>query len=253
MTPVFLRGIFPDAPPPGWEEGLLFSIWQDRGLLWDIWVNLFFGNRFNMLMDGLYFSMRVAVFGAMIGWLLGFILALLKISKIKPLRAVSTVYISVIRGIPLLVQLMIWWFVIFATSGFERLLVCIIAFGASSGAYVAEIFRAGILSVDKGQTEAGRSVGLSSAKTMILIIFPQAFKNALPALINDFIILFKDTSVVGFIGAMDFLRQANHITSLTFNAFVPLFFVAIVFWCVVQTLTVLMSKVERRLRQSDSR
>jgi His/Glu/Gln/Arg/opine family amino acid ABC transporter permease subunit len=234
---------FRDAPPPGWEEGLL----------WQIWNNLLRGERLNMLINGLGLTVQVAVFGAMIGWVLGFCLALMKLSRFKPLRMVAATYISVIRGIPLLVQLMIWYFVIFATAGLSKLMVCIITFGVSSGAYVAEIFRAGILSVDHGQTEAGRSVGLSSAKTMRLIIFPQALKNALPALMNDFIILFKDTSIVGFIGAMDILRVANHITSRTFDAFVPLITVAIVFWCVVQTLTVLMGKLERRLRKGDSR
>jgi len=261
MTPFFLS-VFRDAPPPGWEEGFLYNIWYDRGLLWDIWFNLFHGERFNMLLEGLWLSVRIAVFGAMIGWVLGFILALMKLSTLNirifkqrfyPLRTVASIYISVIRGLPLLVQLMIWWFVIFGTSDLSRLLVCIIGFGVSSGAYVAEIFRAGILSVDKGQTEAGRSLGLSTIKNLRLIVFPQAIKNALPALMNDFIILFKDTSVVGFIGAMDLLRMANHITSMTFNAWIPLIFVAIVYWCVVQSLTVLMGRLERRLRKSDTR
>jgi His/Glu/Gln/Arg/opine family amino acid ABC transporter permease subunit len=246
-------GIFRDAPPPGWEEGFRYGIWEERGLLWDIWINLFHGERFNMLMSGLFFTVRVAIFGAVIGWILGFILSLLKLSPVRPLRFIAATYISIIRGVPLSVQLMIWWFVIFSTAGFSRLMVCIIAFGASSGAYVAEIFRAGILSVDKGQTEAGRSVGLSATKTMILIIFPQAIKNALPSLVNDFIILFKDTSVVGFIGAMDMLRMANHITSFTFNAFVPLIAVAIVYWTVVTLLSLFMGQLERRLRKSDSR
>jgi His/Glu/Gln/Arg/opine family amino acid ABC transporter permease subunit len=238
-----LLSSFREAPPSGWEEGLL----------WHIWNNLLRGARFDMLLNGLGITVQIAVFGAMIGWVLGFTLALMRISRFAPLRFVAAAYISVIRGVPLLVQIMIWYFVIFARSGLADILVCIIAFGVSSGAYVAEIFRAGILSVDKGQTEAGRSVGLSSAKTMTLVIFPQALKNALPSLVNDFIILFKDTSVVGFIGTMDMLRVANHITSRTFNAFVPLITVAVVYWCVVQALTILMSRLERRLRKSDSR
>jgi polar amino acid transport system permease protein/polar amino acid transport system substrate-binding protein len=242
MNTIVLRA-FQDAPPPGWEEGLL----------WDIWNNLLRGERLNMLLGGLGVTVQIAVFGAMIGWVLGFTLALMRISKFAPLRWVSTTYISVIRGVPLLVQVMIWYFIIFATSSLHPLTICIIAFGVSSGGYVAEIFRAGILSVDKGQTEAGRSVGLSSSKTMLLIIFPQAIKNALPSLVNDFVILFKDTSIVGYVGMMDMLRVANHITGRTFNSFVPLITVAIVYWCVVQALTILAGKLERRLRKGDSR
>jgi His/Glu/Gln/Arg/opine family amino acid ABC transporter permease subunit len=235
-----------EAPPSGWEEGLL----------WDIWNNLLRGNRTVMLLKGLGTSALIAVFAAMIGWVSGFAVALVRISKSKiliPLRIITTVYVSIIRGVPLLVQLMIWWFVIIASADADRLLVCIIAFGFSNGAYVSEIFRGGILSVDKGQTEAGRSIGLSAAKTMILIVFPQAFKNSLPALVNDFTILFKDTSIVGFIGLVDMLRAANHITAFTFNSFIPLITVAIVYWCVVTPLIALMNRLERRMRKSDSR
>jgi His/Glu/Gln/Arg/opine family amino acid ABC transporter permease subunit len=239
----FILNSIKEAPPPGWEEGLL----------WDIWNNLMRGERTSMLLNGLGITVQIAIYGAMIGWVLGFTLALMRLSRFRVPRAVAATYVSVIRGVPLLVQVMIWYFVIFATTNLPKLLVCVIAFGVSSGGYVAEIFRAGILSVDKGQTEAGRSVGLSSSKTMLLIIFPQAIKNALPSLVNDFVILFKDTSVVGFIGTMDMLRVANHITGRTFNAFVPLITVAIVYWCVVQALSMLAGKLERRLRKSDSR
>ncbi|MCL2697277.1 MAG: amino acid ABC transporter permease [Oscillospiraceae bacterium] len=245
MIPLILSSIR-EVPPLGWEEGLL----------WDIWNNLLRGDRPFMLLRGLGISARIAVFGAMIGWVIGFSVALIRISKSKILallRAITTVYISVIRGVPLLVQLMIWWFVIVGSADADRLFVCIICFGVSSGAYVSEVFRAGILSVDKGQTEAGRSVGLSAFKTMTLIVFPQAVKNALPALVNDFTILFKDTSVVGFIGMVDMLRAANHITAFTFNSFIPLITVAIVYWSVVTPLIALMSRLERRLRKSDSR
>jgi len=252
MSPLVLR-LFRDAPPPGWEEGLRYDIWAERGFLWDLWFNLIHANRFGMIVDGLLLTLQIAACGVLIGTVLGFILALMKLSTFVPLRAVATVYISVIRGIPLVVQLLIWNFVILTSPEIPKVLICIVTFGINSGAYVAEIFRAGILSVDKGQTEAGRSVGLSSVKTMQLIVFPQAIKNALPSLCNEFIILFKDTSIVGFIGVMDMRRIADHITSRTFNSFIPLITVALIYLTIVLILTWLLGKLERRLRKSDTR
>jgi len=230
------------TPPAGWEEGLLFEIWR----------NLIQADRYMMLVNGLGLTLQIAVFSVVIGTALGFILALMKISRIRLFDAIATVYISVIRGIPLLVQLLIMNFVILPPTT-PRLLVCIITFGINSSAYVAEIFRAGILSVDHGQTEAGRSVGLSSTQTMGLIVFPQAIKNALPPLVSEFIILFKDTSIVGFIGVQDITMMGNVIRSRTFTAFVPLITVALVYLAVVIILTWLMGKLERRLRISDTR
>ena len=237
-----LLNAFRNTPPPGWEEGLLH----------DIWRNLIQADRYQMILDGLWLTLQIAFLAVIMGTILGFILALLKMSKRKALRAVATTYISTIRGIPLVVQLMLMRFVILP-SDMPLLWVCAITFGLHSGAYVAEIFRAGILSVDHGQSEAGRSLGLSSTKTMSLIIFPQAIKNALPALGNEFIILFKDTSIVGFIGVQDLTMMGNIIRSRTFTAFVPLIAVALIYLVVVLTLTWLLGKLERRLRKSDSR
>ena len=250
---MLLLTAFRDAPPPGWEEGLLHWIWQEKGILWDIWVNLIHANRFAMIMEGLWLTLQIAAAAVLIGTVLGFILALMKTSKFAPFRAISTVYISTMRGIPLVVQLLIWNYVVFTSPAFPKVLVCIITFGINSGAYVAEIFRAGILSVDHGQTEAGRSVGLGASQTMRLIVFPQAIKNALPPLCNEFITLFKDTSIVGFIGVQDMRRIADHITSRTFNAFVPLLFVALIYLVIVLILTKLLYMLERRLRVSDLR
>jgi His/Glu/Gln/Arg/opine family amino acid ABC transporter permease subunit len=252
MIPVILSA-FREAPPPGWEEGLRYSIWENGGFLWDLWFNLIHAERYKMIFDGLLLTLQIAAFGVLIGIVLGFILALMKLSRFTPFRAVATVYISVIRGIPLVVQLLIWYFVILTAPGIPIILICIITFGVNSGAYVAEIFRAGILSVDKGQTEAGRSVGLSSLQTMRLIILPQAIKNALPSLCNEFIILFKDTAIVGFIGVMDMRRAADHITSRTFNSFIPLITVALIYLAIVLVLTRFLGMLERRLRKSDSR
>ena len=237
-----LLNAFRYAPPPRWEEGLLF----------DIWRNLIQADRYQMLLDGLWLTLQISLLAVIMGTVFGFILALLKMSKRKPLRAIATTYISTIRGIPLVLQLMLMRWVILPQE-VSLLWVCVITFGMHSGAYVAEIFRAGILSVEHGQTEAGRSLGLSSTKTMSLIIFPQAIKNALPSLGNEFIILFKDTSIVGFIGAQDLTMMANVIRSRTFSAFVPLIAAALIYLVVVLTLTWLLGKLERRLRKSDSR
>jgi len=204
-------------------------------------------------LDGLLLTLQIAAIGVLIGIILGVILALMRLSRHSVLRGVATTYIAIVRGIPLVVQLLIWTYVIFTMPGFSKILICFITFGVNSGAYVSEIFRAGILSVDRGQTEAGRSVGLSSAQTMLLIVFPQAIKNALPSLCNEFIILFKDTSIVGFIGVMDMRRWADHITSRTLNAFVPLLAVAAIYLLIVVMLSRLLSMVERRLRVSDKR
>jgi len=244
---------FADAPPLGWEEGWLYNLWLERGLLWDIWFNLIHAERYLLILNGLLLTLLIAAVGVIIGIVFGFILALMKISRFKPLRLFATTYISIIRGIPMMVQLLIWTYLIFTSPGFSKLMICFIAFGINSGAYVAEIFRAGILSVDKGQTEAGRSVGLTSTQTMRLIVFPQAIKNALPPLCNEFIILFKDTALVGFIGVQEMTRAANLITSRTFNPFVSLLTVALIYLTIVLILTKLLSILERRLRKSDTR
>jgi len=225
----------------------------ESGILRDIWVNLIQHDRFLLILGGLVRTLQIAAFGVLIGCVLGFALAVMRLSRFTPLKMFATAYISIIRGIPLMVQLLLWNYVVFTTPGFSKVLVCIITFGVNSGAYVAEVFRAGILSVDRGQTEAGRSVGLSSIQTMRLIVLPQAIKNALPSLCNEFIILFKDTALVGFIGVQDMTRVANFITSRTFNAFVPLLFVALIYLIVVLILTKLLSMLERRLRESDKR
>ena len=241
MTLEFLNAFRYD-PPPGWEEGLLF----------DIWRNLIQYDRYQFLLNGLSLTAQIAFFAVILGTILGFLLALMKLSKHKPIQAIATAYISTIRGIPLLVQLLLMRFVILPMH-VPALWVCVITFGLHSSAYVAEIFRAGILSVDHGQTEAGRSLGLSSTKTMSLIVFPQAFKNALPSLVNEFIILFKDTSIVGFIGAQDLTQMAQFIRARTFSEFVPLIAIALIYLVLVLTMTWLMGLLERRLRKSDSR
>lgn len=158
-------------------------------------------------------------------------------------------YLTIFRGTPMVVQLMIWAFVIFPTM--DSLIVAIIGFGVNSGAYVSEIMRAGIMAVDKGQNEAGRSLGLSAWETMRLIILPQAFKNVLPALANEFIALVKETSIVGYIAVVDLTKAAALVRARTFDAFIPLFFVAAVYLLMVTILTFFQKRLERSMQASD--
>lgn len=158
-------------------------------------------------------------------------------------------YLTVIRGTPVVVQLMIWAFVVL--SSYNEILVAIIGFGINSGAYVSEIVRAGIMAVDKGQTEAGRSLGLSAAATMRLIILPQAFKNVLPALSNEVIALIKETSIVGYVAVTDLTKAAALVRARTFDAFVPLLFVAGAYLFMVIILTFFQRRLERNLQASD--
>ena len=188
--------------------------------------------------------------------LLGFLIAIVrtthdKTGKLKILNAICKVYLTVIRGTPVVVQLMIIYFIIFGSVDISKVLVAIIAFGINSGAYVAEIFRSGIMSIDNGQFEAGRSLGFNYAQTMMYIIMPQAFKNVLPTLCNEFISLLKETSVSGYIALQDLTKGGDIIRSRTYDAFMPLIAVALIYLAMVMIFTKLVSLLERRLRNSD--
>lgn len=174
-----------------------------------------------------------------------------KTGKLKILNAICKVYLTVIRGTPVVVQLMIIYFIIFGSVDISKVLVAIIAFGINSGAYVAEIFRSGIMSIDNGQFEAGRSLGFNYAQTMMYIIMPQAFKNVLPTLCNEFISLLKETSVSGYIALQDLTKGGDIIRSRTYDAFMPLIAVALIYLAMVMIFTKLVSLLERRLRNSD--
>jgi len=166
---------------------------------------------------------------------------------------IGKVYTDVIRGTPSVTQLMIIYFVVFATVDLEKWVIAAIAFGINSGAYVSEIIRAGILSIDKGQTEAGRSLGLNAMQTMVSIIIPQAVKNIFPALCNEFIVLVKETAIVGYIGLVDIQKAGDLIKSATFEAFMPLIATAIIYFVLIKTLTLALARVEKALRKSDNR
>ena len=234
----------PLIPPYGWEEGFRL----------DLYRNLIHEDRWLMIVGGVVPALLITLAGILLGLVIGFVIALMRISRYKILRALGTIYITIIRGIPLLIQIMIWGFVIFVNDDtVPRLFVAFVAFGINSSAYVAEILRAGILSVDRGQTEAGRSLGLNSFKNMHLIVMPQAIKNSLPSLVNEFITLFKDTSLIGVIAVVDITRAVDLIRSRTFTPFLPLMAAALVYLTIVTVLTWVLSIVERRLRKSDTR
>ena len=215
-------------------------------------------NRWHYLANGLGTTLLITFFSVLIGMVLGFIIAIVrfthdKTGKMKVGNFICRIYLTVIRGTPVVVQLLIIYFVIFASVPISKIFVAIIAFGINSGAYVAEIVRSGIASIDDGQFEAGRSLGLNYRQTMISIIFPQAFKNVLPALANECIVLLKETSVSGYIAVQDLTKGGDIIRSQTYSAFMPLISVAIIYLVMVVVLSHFVTKLERRLRQSDRR
>ena len=215
-------------------------------------------DRWKYITDGLFNTLRITFFAVLIGIFLGFLIAVVrstydKTHKLGVLNALCKVYLTVIRGTPVLVQLLIIYFVVFGSVKIDKTLVAVIAFGINSGAYVAEIFRSGIMSIDNGQFEAGRSLGFNYPQTMFYIVMPQAFKNVLPALGNELITLVKETSVVTVIGLRDLTKGAMIIQSKTYQAMVPYLAIAAIYLVIVMFLTWVMGKLERRLRQSDLR
>lgn len=223
----------------------------------DLWhsihISLIEGARWKTLMSGLGTTLIITIGAMALGTVLGVILALLKISKIKPLRWLSSFYIDVIRGTPVVVQLLIMYFVVFASVNMSKTIIAIIAFGLNSGAYVAEIIRAGILGVDKGQMEAGRSLGLTHGQTMARIIMPQAIKAILPTYANEFIVLVKETSVAGYIAIEDLTKMGDIIRSKTYEALVPLLIVALIYLFITSILSKVFKHLEERMRASDTR
>lgn len=222
-------------------------------------------NRYMYIVNGLIFSVGVTLVSATIGIILGIILAVMKLSHwyplknlkgfkdFNPLSKISYIYIDIVRGTPAVVQLMILANLIFVGALRDTPIMVIggIAFGLNSGAYVAEIIRAGIEGLDKGQMEAGRALGLSYYQTMKEIIIPQAVKNILPTLVSEFITLLKETSIIGFIGGIDLLRSANIITSQTYRGVEPLLAVGLIYLILTTIFTAFMRKIERGLKTSD--
>lgn len=210
-------------------------------------------NRYMWLVNGLGVTIKVSIFAVILGIIIGFLIAMCNLSKNKALKFFGKLYTDIIRGTPSVTQLMIIYFVIFATVRWEKWIIAGIAFGINSGGYVSEIIRAGILSIDKGQTEAGRSLGLNSAQTMFGIVMPQAIKNIFPTLCNEFIVLIKETAIVGYVGLMDVQKAGDFIKSTTFLAFMPLIGTAIIYYIMIKLLTLLFNWIEMSLRKSDLR
>ena len=234
---------------------------KERKIMWwqnfrDAFVlNFIKDDRWKYLTEGLKVTLLITAFAVLMGLFLGFIVAMIRSTyqntgKLKFLNALSVVYLTVIRGTPVLVQLMIIYYVIFSSGNVNKIIVAILAFGINSGAYQAEIFRAGINAVPKGQFEAGRSLGFNYYQTMGNIIMPQAFKNILPALGNEFIVLVKETSIAGYIALVDITKAGDIIRSRTYSAFMPLLAVALIYLVIVMGLTYLINLLERWLRRS---
>lgn len=223
-------------------------------------------DRWVQLLNGLFVTVEITLFAAVIGVAIGFLIAIIRSTYdmnlsgkkcrsfgdyiLKIVNFICNIYITVIRGTPVVIQLMIMYFIVFASSR-DGIIAAIISFGINSGAYVAEIVRSGIMSIDKGQFEASRSLGFDYKSTMIHVIIPQAFKNILPALGNEFIVLVKETSVAGYVAIQDLTYVGNLIRSRTYEAFFPLIAVALIYLVIVLILTFLLKKLERRLRSSD--
>lgn len=217
-------------------------------------------DRYIFFTEGLRNTLVITIFAALLGILLGFLIAIVRTTHdrqggnknvfVNILNAIARVYLTVIRGTPTTVQLLIMYYIIMSGST-NKILIAIMTFGINSGAYVAEIVRSGIQSIDRGQFEAGRSLGFNYAQTMWYIIIPQAFKNVLPALANEFITLLKETSISGYIALNDLTRAGDIIRSLTYETFFPLLTVAAIYLILVMILTWLVGKLERRLHTGD--
>lgn len=217
------------------------------------YLNFIKADRYLIMLTGLGNTLLISVFAILVGVALGALTFFLRRSRFGLLRGIGYLYVDVIRATPMVTQLLIIYFVIFGSVHISPIIVAILAFGFNSGAYVSEILRAGFQSIDRGQMEAGRSLGLNSRQTMVHIIAPQAIKNTLPTLCNEFIVLIKETAVAGYITIQDLTRGADMIRGQTYEAFLPLIVAAVVYYIIIKFLTLAVARLERRLRASDHR
>ena len=221
-------------------------------------LNFIDDDRWKYLVNGLGTTLKITFFAAVLGLFIGFIIAMIRgayqgTHKYKIPNAICNIYLTVIRGTPVVVQLMIIYFVIFGSVRIDKTLVAIIAFGINSGAYQAEIFRSGIQAIPVGQYEAGRSLGFSYKQTMMTVIMPQAIKNVIPTLLNEFISLLKETSVAGYIALEDLTKGGDIIRSRTYSAFMPLIAVAVIYLLMVLIMEQIVKIIERRLHKYDKK
>ena len=244
--------------------GIAVQAWFEKFAA-DFDLNFIQGNRWKYLVDGLGTTLLITLLAGLLGIAIGVVIAMVRSTYDKTaegarptlgrrlsgvLNGFCRVYLTVLRGTPVVVQLMIIYFVIFASSD-NGTMVAALAFGLNSGAYVAEIVRGGIMSIDNGQFEAGRSLGFNYVQTMRFIVIPQVIKNVLPALANEFIALLKETSVAGYVAVKDLTKGGDIIRSRTYSAFMPLIAVALIYLALVMFFSWLVGKLERRLRNSD--
>lgn len=271
LLPMFLQAAAPvtdTAAAPTFFEKIgtsILSWWQN--LCHDFHRNFIKENRWEWLVEGLGNTLLITFFAVLLGILIGVVVAAVRSTYDKNGEAlkrkggfgwhllrlgngICNLYLTVFRGTPIVVQLLIMYFVVFATAS-NDILVAILAFGINSGAYVAEIFRGGILSIDNGQFEAGRALGFNYVQTMIYIITPQMFKTVLPTLCNEFIVLLKETSVAGYVAINDLTKAGDRIRGITFSGFMPLLAVALIYLVIVVILTKLVGLLERRLRKNE--
>ncbi len=257
-----------------WESVCLWfeSVWQSI-VLWfadlkaDFILNFIDDGRWKLMARGLGYTLLITFVALLIGLVIGIVVAAIRSTYDKNresmelhkgfgyhvlrfFNGVCRVYLTVFRGTPVVVQLLIMYFIVFANTR-NSLLVAMITFGINSGAYVAEILRGGIMSVDNGQFEAGRSLGFNYFQTMIYIIIPQVFKSVLPTLCNEFIVLLKETSIAGYVGIKDLTKAGDLIRGTTFSAYMPLIAVALIYLALVMILTALVGVLERRLRKNE--
>jgi polar amino acid transport system permease protein len=231
------------------------------GAAWEVFVKQMITlEGYKKVLEGLGNTALIAIFGLLIGMVIGCLLATCKILPkssviVKILSGISDVYVAIFRGTPMVVQLLLIHFVLFPLIGIQMptILEAILAFGFNSGAYVSEIMRGGILSVDIGQTEAGRALGLNYGQTMMRIVLPQAIKNVVPTLGNEFIALLKETSVVSFITVVDLTKSFQNIANSTYEYIIPYIVLALIYLVLVLAVTGVIKLIERRLRAGDRR
>ncbi|HCS73486.1 MAG TPA: amino acid ABC transporter permease [Clostridiales bacterium] len=217
----------------------------------EIYFNLIRDDRYLYFVKGLGVSIQLTFYAALIGGAIGILVALARLTNNKVIKVIAEKYIDITRGTPVVVQLLIIYFAIFASTKIPRVVIASIAFGINSGAYVAELIRAGIQAVDKGQMEAARSLGLSYSQAMYHIIMPQAIKNILPGMGNEVISLWKETAIAGFIGLEDLMRGAEIVRARTFSNYTPYLVIALIYFYITALMTMILGKMERRLRKSD--
>ena len=246
-----------DAEKP--DTSTVIGRWWN-GIKKDFHNNFISHDRWKTIFKGLWQTLKLTLFSLIIGIFLGFLIAFVRCTYLKTAKRgiilrffnfISQIYLTVIRGTPVVVQIMIIYFVIFMPLGVDKFLAAVICFGLNSGAYVAEIVRGGIMSIEEGQTEAGRSLGFGYMETMFYIVFPQAFKAVLPSLANEFVVLLKETSIAFYIGLGDLMYSVNAIRAATYSPFMPLVAAAIIYLIMVLVLSKLVSMLERRLRNNE--